>query len=146
MADHRTACVPTRIDREAGVDFTKNCLLWIGNKGYHGEQISWKIVSHELGPRCYHDFAKNTVLLGAKRWGPSCNRDIVNSVIYMTAIYRVYTVKKQWKSYSPLCQTYKQLSFQTWFPKNGPTYRRQVVNPWHQTLQGQSVAKPGTRL
>ena len=25
-----------------------------------------------------------------------------------------------------------------------PTYRRQVVNPRHQTPQGQSVAKPGT--
>ena len=25
-----------------------------------------------------------------------------------------------------------QLSFQTRFPKSGPTYRRQMVNPWHQ--------------
>ena len=38
------------------------------------------------------------------------------------------------------------ISFQTRFPKRGPTYMRQVVNPWHQTLQGQSVAKPGTSL
>ena len=27
--------------------------------------------------------------------------------------------------------------------KSGPTYRVQVVNPRHQTPQGQSVAKPG---
>ena len=32
------------------------------------------------------------------------------------------------------------------FPKSWPTYRRQVVYPRHQTLQGQSVAKPGTPL
>ena len=33
--------------------------------------------------------------------------------------------------------------FKIRFPKCGPTYWRQVVNPWHQTSQGQSVAKPG---
>ena len=38
------------------------------------------------------------------------------------------------------------LSFQIKFPQNGPTYRRQVVNPRHQTLQGQSVAKSGAPL
>ena len=32
------------------------------------------------------------------------------------------------------------------FPKNGLTCRRQMVNPRHPTLQGQSVAKPGTPL
>ena len=32
------------------------------------------------------------------------------------------------------------------FPKTGPTYRRRVVNPRHQTSQGQSVAKPGTQI
>ena len=34
--------------------------------------------------------------------------------------------------------------FKNWFPKGGPTCRRQVVNPRHQTPQGQSVAKPET--
>ena len=34
------------------------------------------------------------------------------------------------------------LSFQTWFPKIETTYKKQVVNPQHQTPQGQSVAKP----
>ena len=39
-----------------------------------------------------------------------------------------------------------QLLFKIRFPKGGPTYRRQVVNPRHQTPQGQSVAKPETPL
>ena len=38
------------------------------------------------------DFAKNIALLGAKKWGPTCDRDISNSAIYATAIYRAYTV------------------------------------------------------
>ena len=37
-----------------------------------------------------------------------------------------------------------QLLFRIRFPKGGPTCRRQVVNPRHQTPQGQSVAKPET--
>ena len=39
-----------------------------------------------------------------------------------------------------------QLLFEIRFPKIGPTCRRQVVNPRHQTPQGQSVAKPETPL
>ena len=70
----------------------KNCLLRTGNKGYRGEQISRKIVSRDLGPRSYRDFAKNIALLGAKKWGPTRDRDISNSAIYATAIYRAYTV------------------------------------------------------
>ena len=36
------------------------------------------------------------------------------------------------------------LSFQSKFPKRGPTYRRQMVNPRHKIPQGQSVAEHGT--
>ena len=39
-----------------------------------------------------------------------------------------------------------QLLFRIRVPKGGPTCRRQVVNPRHQTSQGQSVAKPETPL
>ena len=39
-----------------------------------------------------------------------------------------------------------QLLFKIRFPKGGPTYRRQVVNPPHNSPQGQSVAKPETPL
>ena len=39
-----------------------------------------------------------------------------------------------------------QLLFNIRFPKGEPTCRGQVVNPRHQTPQGQSVAKPETPL
>ena len=39
-----------------------------------------------------------------------------------------------------------QLLFKIRFPKDGPTCRRQVVNPRHQTLQGQSFARPETQI
>ena len=39
-----------------------------------------------------------------------------------------------------------QLLFKIPFPKGGPTCRMEVVNPRHQTPQGQSVAKPETPL
>ena len=64
----------------------------IVSRGDRGVQISRKIVSRELGPRSYRDFAKNIAFLGAKKWGPTCDRDISNSTIYTTAIYREYTV------------------------------------------------------
>ena len=54
-------------------DFAKNCLPRIGSK--------------EL-PR----FRENIALLGAKKWGPTCDRDKSNSAIYKTAIYWEYTV------------------------------------------------------
>ena len=47
-----------------------------------------------MGPRSYHDFAKNIAFLGAKKWGLTCDRDISNSAIYTTAIYREYTVSE----------------------------------------------------
>ena len=37
-----------------------------------------------------------------------------------------------------------QLLFKIRFPKGGPTCRRQMINPRHQTPQGLSVAKPET--
>ena len=39
-----------------------------------------------------------------------------------------------------------QLMFKSRFSKGGPTCRMQVVNPRHQSSQGQSVAKPETTL
>ena len=39
-----------------------------------------------------------------------------------------------------------QLVFKIWFPKGGPTCRRQAANPRHQTSQGQSTSKPETPL
>ena len=72
-------------------DYAKNCLPRIGSK--------------EL-----RDFVKNIALLGAKKWGSTCDRDISNCAIYMTAIYRGYTVSiaraKMWigKCHTPIPQ------------------------------------------
>ena len=54
--------------------------------------------------------------------------------------------KKNWRYTIHYVKPTAQLLFKSWFPKGGPTCRRQVVNPWHQTPQGQSVAKPETPL
>ena len=99
MAGHRTACVPAHISQ----------VSQIGPK-----QISRKIVSREPDQRHprWADFAngvqgitvisRKIALLGvmsaklakwvAKKWGPTCDRDISDSAIYTTAIYRAYTV------------------------------------------------------
>ena len=105
MAGHRTACVPARISKVSQIG---------------PEQISRKIVSCEPDQRHppWADFAKKLspvngvqgisaisrkiALLGvmstklakwvAKKWGPTCDRDISDSAIYTTAIYRAYTV------------------------------------------------------
>ena len=53
---------------------------------------------------------------------------------------------KKWRYTIHYVKPTGQLLFQNRFPKGGPTCRRQVVNPRHQTLQGASVAKPGTPL
>ena len=39
----------------------------------------------------------------AKKWGPTCDRDISNSAIYTTAIYRAYTVPQM--NVKSWCQT-----------------------------------------
>ena len=48
--------------------------------------------------------------------------------------------------FTSLVKPTAELLFRIRFPKGGPTCRRQVVNPRHQTPQGQSVAKPETPL
>ena len=42
-----------------------------------------------------------------KKWGPTCDRDISNSAIYTTAIYRAYTVQITTSSSGPQSQWYK---------------------------------------
>ena len=51
---------------------------------------------------------------------------------------------QKWRYTSEYVKPTAQLVFKNRFPKGGLTCRRQVVNPWHQTSQGQSVAKPET--
>ena len=54
--------------------------------------------------------------------------------------------RKRWRCTIHYVKPTAQLLFKSRFPKGEPTCRRQVVNPRQQTLQGQSVAKPGTPL
>ena len=97
MAGHRTACVPARISQVSQIG---------------PEQISRKIVSCEPdqrhprwvdspanGVQGITAISRKIALLGvmsaklaAKKWGPTCDRDISDSAIYTTAIYRAYTV------------------------------------------------------
>ena len=62
-------------------------------------------------------------------------QDIYNCICQNTHTKKIYYVKPT-----------AQLLFKIRFPKDGPTCRRQVVNPRHQTPQGQSVAKPETPM
>ena len=53
---------------------------------------------------------------------------------------------QKWRYTTHYVKPTAQLLFESRFLKGGPTCRRQVVNPRHQTPQGQSVAKPETPL
>ena len=61
-------------------DFAKNCL----------PRIECKELPRFLKKYCA--LGQNSWNRWAKKWGPTCDRDISNSAIYTTAIYRAYTV------------------------------------------------------
>ena len=65
-------------------DFAKNCLPRIECK----ELLRFCEKYRDLG----RHVCKNLRNRWAKKWGPTCDRDISNSAIYKTAIYRAYTV------------------------------------------------------
>ena len=68
-------------------------------------------------------------------------------MIWCIKIYAIAYVKIQKNIYTiHYVKPTAQLLFKSRFPKRGPTWRRQVVNPRHQTPQGQSIAKPETPL
>ena len=52
--------------------------------------------------------------------------------------------QKKLFSFMSHLQTYNH--FKLDLKKNGQTYKRQVINPLHQTPHGKSVANPGTPL
>ena len=54
--------------------------------------------------------------------------------------------QKQQKRCFPLCQTYKTTIILNWISKKLTNIQGQMVNPRHQTPQGQSIAKPETPL
>ena len=80
----------------------KNWLLRTGTKAFavtrfreklspanwmQGVTAIWRKISRSWAPRLQN--SRNRL---AKRWGPTCDRDISNSAIYTTAIYQEYTV------------------------------------------------------
>ena len=68
-------------------------------------------------------------------------------MIWCIKTYMIAYVKAQKIIYiSHYVKPTAQLLFKIRFPKGGPTYWRQVVNPRHQTPQEQSVAKPEAPL
>ena len=82
-------------------DFVKNCLLRAGSKATAVSKFREKL-SPSNGVQGITAIFRKIALLGAmsaklakwvtKKWGPTCDRDISNSAIYTTAIYREYTV------------------------------------------------------
>ena len=64
-----------------------------------GVTAIWRKISRSWAPRL-----QNLRNRWAKKWGPTCNRDISNSAIYTTAIYRAYTV--QWNLFKTITRFY----------------------------------------
>ena len=67
-------------------------------------------------------------------------------MIWCNKTYTIAYVKIQKNETIHYVKPTAQLLFKNRFPKGGQTCRREVVNPRHQTSQGQSVAKPETPL
>ena len=74
-------------------DFAKNCLPRIECKELLRFREKYRALRHHQfgAPRL-----QNSRNWWAKKWGPTCDRDISNSAIYTTAIYRTYTVLQKW--------------------------------------------------
>ena len=79
-------------------DLAKIFLLRAGSKVTTVSRFCEKL-SPANGVQGITAISKKIMLLGAmsakwvaKKWGPTCDRDISDSAIYTTAIYRVYTV------------------------------------------------------
>ena len=64
---------------------------------------------------------------------------------YIIAYVKIQ-IKWKWRYTIQYVKPTAQPVFKNRFPKDGPTCRRQAVNPRHQTSQGQSIAKPETPL
>ena len=67
-------------------------------------------------------------------------------MIWCIKTYIIAYVKKKKRFIIHYVKPTAQLLFKIRFPKGGPTWRREAVNPQHQMPQGQSVAKPETPL
>ena len=82
-------------------DFAENCLPRAGSKASAVSRFREKL-SPANGVQGITAISRKIALLGvmsaklakwvAKKWGPTCDRDISDSAIYTTAIYWAYTV------------------------------------------------------
>ena len=120
---------------------TKISLTWF-------EKLSWKrmeVLRYRLCKRRVPEyFAKINLYLRCKK----VNENKVWSYCETIRCMQIHIYKhdkKQWNICLPLRLVYKPTIIPK-ISKNGPTYRRQVVDPRHQTPKGQIVAKPGTPL
>ena len=84
-------------------DFAENCLLRAGSKASAVSRFREKLspangvqgitaISRKIALLCV--MSAKLAKWVAKKWGPTCDRDISDSAIYTTAIYRAYTVYK----------------------------------------------------
>ena len=112
--------------------------LFLGNVGVNHETIfqieSTKITSMEDVSTGVLEKIKNIQEVKIKPKNDMMYKDIYNCICKNT---------KKWRYTIQYVKPTAQLVFKNRFPKGGPTCRRQVVNPWHQTSQGQSVANMG---
>ena len=66
-----------------------------------------------------------------KKWGPTCDRDISNSAIYTTAIYRAYTVPGCWWPANTVESGRQQLLYWLTFPGILQASRCDVIHIFH---------------
>ena len=98
-------------------DFAENCLLRAGSKASAVSRFREKL-SPANGVQGITAISRKIALLGvmsakwvAKKWGPTCDRDISNSAIYTTAIYQAYTVIAAMLSRPKLIQFTRPLDY-----------------------------------
>ena len=132
------------------------------------ELISWKIISCKPGTKAIAvsrfreklspaNWVQGVTAISRKisrswapkKWGPTCDRDISNSAIYATAIYRAYTVLQQpvpshiliFKKWEKIWKYNLSLSRGTLFPSHITMMTSWHANTFHITglFRGESA-------
>ena len=111
---------------------------------------SWEWVSNSspISYRKYKDYVYRKMLVQEylKKWRIFKRVKPKNDMMYHDIYNCICQNTKKLRFIIHYVKPTAQLLFRIRVPKGGPTCRRQVVNPRHQTSQGQSVAKPETPL
>ena len=126
--------------------FLKILCTWLG-------RIVLRLYCEEISPnpmynRKYKDYVYRKMLVQEylKKWRIFKRVKPKNAMMFHDIYNCICQNKKKIRFIIHYVKPTAQLLFRIRFPKGGPTCRRQVVNPRHQTSQGQSVAKPETPL